>query len=79
MRPRFTLNLSEVSQLYRTYTLFNYITTGSCVFCREFLAELVGPGIALQGDIVEISEDPECKMSLKRSDYGSTDEIVDEL
>ena len=43
------------------------------------MAELVGPSIALQGDIVELSEDPECKMSLKRSDYGSTDEIVDEL
>ena len=29
--------------------------------------------------MLEISEDPKCKMSLKRSDYGSTDEIVDEF
>ena len=79
MKPRFNLNLAEVSQIYRIFKVFDHITQGNCEHCKEFLTELFGPSNDLKGDLIKISEDPTCKISLKRSDYDSTDDFIDEL
>ena len=79
MKPRFNLNLADVSQIFQIFKVYDHITAGNCQYCEEFLTEFFGPSHDLKVDLMKTSEDPTCKISLKSSDYHSTDDFIDEL